>query len=93
MDLSQAQSWAHHLATELGNLVARIPGSSVVLRYIKYSYQDDPIRSVIELLLCLFAIRYLLAPSYSTAKSEKGYVKLSEEVRILSIPSVDSDIR
>ena len=55
----------------------KIPGSAIFLRYVKSSYQDDPVRSAFELFLVLFAIRYLLAPKYST---KPNYVKLSEEV-------------
>lgn len=57
----------------------KIPGSAIFLRYVKSSYQDDPIRSAVELFLVLFAIRYLLAPKYST---KPNYVRLSEDVRI-----------
>ena len=81
MDLDAAQAWATAHLGQLTHLVTQIPGSSVALRYIRSSYQDDPVRSLIELLLCLFAVRYLLASSYSTARKEGGYVKLSEEVR------------
>lgn len=56
----------------------KIPGSAIFLRYVKSSYQNDPVRSAVELFLVLFAIRYLLAPKYST---KPNYVKLSEEVR------------
>ncbi|KAF3191439.1 serine palmitoyltransferase component [Orbilia oligospora] len=52
----------------------RIPGSAILTRYIKMSYQHDPARSVIELCLVIFAIQYLLAPKYSTQK--KNFVKL-----------------
>lgn len=55
----------------------RIPGSSIVVRYIQSSYQDDPVRSAVELFLFIFAVRYLLAPSYSTNKSRN--VLLSED--------------
>lgn len=55
----------------------KIPGSAIFLRYVKSSYQDDPVRSAVELFLVLFAIRYLLAPKYST---KPNYVKLSDEV-------------
>lgn len=55
----------------------RIPGSAILLRYIHSSYQNDPVRSAVELFLVLFAIRYLLAPKYST-KNER-FVRLSEE--------------
>ena len=78
MDLHEIQGLSVRLGDSLSELFQRVPGSSIVLRYIKSSYQDDPVRSVIELFLCLFAIRYLLAPSYSTQK--KSFVELSEEV-------------
>lgn len=54
----------------------KIPGSAIFLRYVKSSYQDDPIRSAVELFLVLFAIRYLLAPKYST---KPNFVRLSED--------------
>jgi serine palmitoyltransferase len=59
--------------------VQRLPGSSIVLRYIKSSYQNDPVRSAVELFLFLFAVRYLLAPSYSVPK-HKGFVEFTEDV-------------
>lgn len=68
--------------TSLDNVteyLQKIPGSAIFLRYIKSSYQNDPVRSAIELFLFLFAVRYLLAPSYSQKKN-KGYVDLTEEV-------------
>jgi len=56
----------------------KIPGSAIFVRYVKSSYQNDPIRSAVELFLVLFAIRYLLSPKYST---KPNHVTLSEEVR------------
>ena len=56
----------------------KMPGAAIVARYIRSSYQDDPIRSLIELFLFLFAVRYLLAPSYSMRK-QKGFAKLTED--------------
>ncbi|PNY30024.1 Serine palmitoyltransferase 1, partial [Tolypocladium capitatum] len=55
----------------------KVPGSAVLVRYIQSSYQNDPVRSAIELVLVLFFIRYLLSPSYSTHK--QNYVKLRED--------------
>ncbi|KAH6886473.1 pyridoxal phosphate-dependent transferase [Thelonectria olida] len=55
----------------------KVPGSAVVTRYIQSSYQNDPVRSAIELVLLLFFIRYLMSPSYSTHK--QNYVKLRED--------------
>ena len=67
---------ALHTASET---FQKVPGSAVLVRYIQSSYQNDPVRSAIELVLVLFFIRYLLSPSYSTRK--QNFVKLREEVR------------
>ena len=77
-ELHEAHGWLLKLSEELSGLFQKVPGSPIVLRYIKSSYQNDPVRSLIELFLCLFAVRYLLAPSYSTQK--KSFVKLTDEV-------------
>lgn len=55
----------------------QIPGSAIFLRYIRSSYQNDPVRSAVELFLVIFAVRYLLAPSYSTKKTKN--VPLTED--------------
>ena len=47
-----------------------IPGSAILIRYIQKSHQNDPVRTVVELFLFIFAVRYLLAPSYSTKKEK-----------------------
>ena len=73
------------LQSQLGSLVQqasvnfqKVPGSAVLVRYIQSSYQNDPVRSAIELILVLFFIRYLLSPSYQTDK--QNYVKLRDDV-------------
>jgi serine palmitoyltransferase len=60
----------------------RVPGSAILLRYIRSSYQNDPIRSAIELFLFLFAVGYLLSPKYET--KDKNKIKLSEDVSKLA---------
>jgi serine palmitoyltransferase len=55
----------------------KIPGSAIVVRYIRSSYQNDPVRSAVELFLFIFAVRYLLAPTYSTKKTKN--VPLTED--------------
>lgn len=55
----------------------KVPGSAIVVRYIRSSYQNDPIRSLVELFLFIFAVRYLLAPTYSTKKTKN--VLLTED--------------
>lgn len=71
------QDFGELVNTTVEHVVSRasiVPGSSIVVRYIKSSYQNDPVRSLFEFLMLLFAIRYFLASKYSTTK--KNYVKL-----------------
>lgn len=77
MDLQDAQSWLTEMLREVSIQFHKVPGSAIFIRYVKSSYQNDPVRSAVELFLVLFAIRYLAAPAYSTQK--KSYVTLSEE--------------
>jgi serine palmitoyltransferase len=49
----------------LMNWISYIPGSSIVFRYIRNSYQNDPVRIILELFLVFFAIRYMVQSSYS----------------------------
>jgi len=79
MDLHQLQDTAQRTLESAWLYFQKVPGSSIFLRYIKSSHQNDPVRSAIELFLFLFAVRYMLAPSYSVQKS-KGYVAFSEDV-------------
>ena len=81
MDLQDAHSWLLEVLSEVSVQFQKVPGSSIFLRYVKSSYQNDPVRSAVELILFLFFVRYLLAPKYSTQK--KSYVILSDEVRFL----------
>ena len=76
MDIHETQRLLAEFVHELANLFHRVPGSAILLRYVKSSYQDDPIRSAVELFLFLFAVRYLLAPKYST---KPGVVPLTED--------------
>ncbi|CAI6338872.1 unnamed protein product [Periconia digitata] len=75
MDFQEAQMAVTRVLHDASSQFQRMPGSAIILRYIKSSYQNDPVRSAIELCLFLFAVRYMLAPSYSTQKK----VALSEE--------------
>jgi serine palmitoyltransferase len=76
MDLQETQRVLSEHLHNLADLFHRVPGSAIFLRYVKSSYQDDPIRSAVELFLFLFAVRYLLAPKYST---KPGVVPLTED--------------
>ena len=78
MDLNEAQDTIVRLLNDASARFHQLPGSAIALRYVKSSYQNDPVRSAIELFLFLFAVRYMMASSYSTAKNKQ--VKLSEQV-------------
>lgn len=58
----------------------RIPGSAVVARYVKSSHQNDPGRTILELILVIFAIRTLLQSRTRTDRSGKHFIKFSEKV-------------
>lgn len=58
------------------NLLDKIPGGPIILRYIRLSYKNDPIRSVFELALFLFAVRYFLMSKRKENKLD--VVKLSK---------------
>lgn len=77
MDLQHALVLVNSTINEASTQFRRVPGSAIFLRYVRNSYQNDPIRSVVELCLFLFAVHYLLAPRYSTGKKS---VDLTEEV-------------
>ncbi|EAS36400.3 serine palmitoyltransferase 1 [Coccidioides immitis RS] len=76
MDLQEAQRVVLACLQALANQFQRVPGSAIFIRYVKSSYQNDPVRSAVELFLFLFAVRYLLAPKYST---KPNFVSLCEE--------------
>lgn len=84
MDVQDVQEYLTTLGRSTSEQFHKIPGSAIFLRYVKSSYQNDPIRSAVELFLVLFAIRYLLAPKYST---KPNYVKLSDEVGEAGAPA------
>lgn len=78
MDLNDVQNLALRTGSEVTRTFQKIPGSAILIRYIQSSYQNDPIRSAIELILVIFFVRYLLAPSYAT--HDGNFVTLTEEV-------------
>jgi len=78
MDLQDAQNLILRSINEITNTFQKVPGSAMLIRYVRSSYQNDPVRSAIELILVVFFVRYLLAPSYSTHK--QNFVTLTEEV-------------
>jgi serine palmitoyltransferase len=79
MELDTFQDRFGEIAHVVSSNFQKLPGSAMLVRYIQSSYQNDPVRSAIELVLVLFFIRYLMSPSYSTHK--QNFVKLREAVR------------
>ncbi|KAK1922936.1 serine C-palmitoyltransferase [Papiliotrema laurentii] len=63
----------------LRDLFHRIPGSPILLRYIKSSYQNDPYRSLLELFLVAFALRTVLKGRTRGEGSGKNWVKFTEK--------------
>lgn len=78
MDLQEVQAHLTEWMNEATLAFQKVPGSAVLIRYVRSSYQNDPVRSAIELILVIFFIRYILSPSYSTDK--QNFIKLSEDV-------------
>ncbi|WFD34988.1 serine C-palmitoyltransferase [Malassezia cuniculi] len=60
-------------------LINRIPGSAIVLRYIASSYQNDPIRSLLELVLFGYALYTILRSRTRDGNSDPNFVQLSEK--------------
>lgn len=75
----------NEMLSTASHVLARIPGSAIFLRYVRSSYQDDPIRSLLELFLLVFAIRTVLQSRTRGGSSGSNFVKLSEKVRMASL--------
>ena len=78
MELQELQTHLTEWLAEASAAFQKVPGSAVLIRYVRSSYQNDPVRSAIELVLVIFFIRYLMAPAYSTSK--QNFIKLSDDV-------------
>ena len=57
-----------------------IPGSHVIARYVKSFYKNDPGRTILEILLALFAIPTLLQSRTRADTGEKHFIQISEKV-------------
>jgi serine palmitoyltransferase len=70
-----------HSYTTLETGFFKIPGSAVVARYVKSSHQNDPGRTILEVILFLFAIRTLLQSRTRADNSGKHFISFDEKVR------------
>ncbi|KAI3640762.1 hypothetical protein MIR68_001640 [Amoeboaphelidium protococcarum] len=68
--LSEIQEWATYG-------YSKIPLAPLALRYVKNSYQNDPFRIILEVMLIIFAIHYMLKKRYYPDKSSE--VQLTEK--------------
>lgn len=60
----------------------KIPGSQVLARYVKSSHQNDPGRTLLEVILLIFAIRTLLQSRTRADNSGKHFIQFTEKVHI-----------
>jgi hypothetical protein len=62
-------------------LIKLIPGSDILIRYVKSSHQNDPFRTFLELSLVFFIIRtWRQSRTRGDVGSGKSFVKLTEKV-------------
>lgn len=76
-----ASALAHSLTNILDSATQtfqKIPGSAIIVRYVASSYQNDPIRSLLELFLFVFALRTLLQSRTRGGASGSNFVKLTD---------------
>ncbi|KAJ6465123.1 serine palmitoyltransferase [Mycena vitilis] len=78
---SSVDALSAFLTYSLANLqsaFSSIPGSAVVVRYVKSSHQNDPGRTILELILAAFAIFTLLQSRTRTDRNGKHFIKFDE---------------
>ena len=63
----------------------KIPGSRVLARYIESSHQNDPGRTLLEVILLIFAIRTLLQSRTRGDNSSKHFIQFTEKVDICAL--------
>ncbi|KAJ7101613.1 serine palmitoyltransferase [Mycena crocata] len=66
-------------ATNLESAFSRIPGSAVVVRYVKSSHQNDPGRTILELILAFFAIYTLLQSRTRADRNGKHFIQFTDK--------------
>jgi serine palmitoyltransferase len=58
----------------------KLPGSAVFLRYVKSSHQNDPGRSLLELILVVFAFWTLLQSRTRADRTGKHFIQFNDKV-------------
>lgn len=67
-----------HFSQLASDTFDKIPGSAIVARYISSSYQNDPVRSLLELCLLAFAVRTIAQSRTRSSSSGTNFVKLDD---------------
>lgn len=57
----------------------KLPGSAVIQRYVRSSHQNDPGRTLLELILVVFAIRTLLQSRTRADRNGTHYIQFEEK--------------
>lgn len=70
----------YSISTNTLKLIRYIPGSEILLRYIKSSHQNDPFRTLLEILLIFFVIRtWRQSRTRGDVGTGKNFVKLTQK--------------
>lgn len=66
--------------TTLETTFYKIPGSAVIARYVQSSHQNDPGRTVLEVILIIFVIYTLMRRRTRADNSGKHFIQFDEKV-------------
>lgn len=69
--------WVEQTLTKILEVLSYIPGSKIIGRYIKRSHQNDPMRTVFEVILFGFTVAYFLASK--RPYDQRTHVNFTEE--------------
>jgi serine palmitoyltransferase len=69
----------------------KLPGSAVFLRYVKSSHQNDPGRTILELILLIFAFWTLLQSRTRSDRTGTHFIKFNDKVRQYIVLYIVSD--
>ncbi|RXW22768.1 hypothetical protein EST38_g3074 [Candolleomyces aberdarensis] len=65
--------------TTLETTFYKLPGSAVIQRYVKSSHQNDPGRTILELILVVFAIRTLLQSRTRADRTGSHFIQFNKK--------------
>jgi serine palmitoyltransferase len=78
--LAPVFAFLEHSLTIAQTTFDKLPGSAVIQRYVKSSHQNDPGRTILELILVIFAIRTLLQSRTKSDRNGKHFITFSDKV-------------